>query len=235
MVDLLRGPRLPGHAGQCRAALAPGRPPVRRTGAARALIARGFGWLIDVRPPLTTPIVGGRPTATVIDLEQPELAINCPAGYGMIPLRIARRNASSAYKPPTATKSEILIGRGPHADPKPAGHVPPPKVPMNLRTEHPRPPAPFTLLFGLQPPTAWPLRWSARLARKQRPHRRPGGPRPTVNVYQFDLVYEPLHPPILIGPRPFRLLLSPATIARKRFHPGHGVGDSSLPLDGALS
>ncbi len=73
----------------------------------QALIARGFGWHIQVGA-LTTPIVGGG-AGTVLDLERPELAINCPAGYAMIPLRI-NVECQIGLQTVDAQENEIFIG-----------------------------------------------------------------------------------------------------------------------------
>lgn len=52
----------------------------------QALVARGFGWHIDVGT-FSTPITGGG-NGTILDQDQPELVVEAPAGWTMIPLRI---------------------------------------------------------------------------------------------------------------------------------------------------
>ncbi len=51
-----------------------------------ALIARGYGWHVDVGS-FTTPIVGGG-NGTTITADEPELIIDIPAGKTLVPLRI---------------------------------------------------------------------------------------------------------------------------------------------------
>lgn len=51
-----------------------------------ALAARGYGWHIDVGS-LSTPITGGG-NGTILDADQPELAIDVPSGTCMVPIRI---------------------------------------------------------------------------------------------------------------------------------------------------
>ncbi len=53
----------------------------------QAMIARGFGWVVQVGD-LTTPIVGGG-ALTVLDADQPELVMDVPAGFTLRPIRIA--------------------------------------------------------------------------------------------------------------------------------------------------
>lgn len=51
----------------------------------QALVARGFGWHVDVGT-FSTPIVGGG-NGTVLDADQPEFVIDVPLGTTLIPLR----------------------------------------------------------------------------------------------------------------------------------------------------
>lgn len=53
----------------------------------QALIARGFGWHVDVGT-FSTPIVGGG-NGTVLDADQPEFVIDVPTGTTLIPVRFA--------------------------------------------------------------------------------------------------------------------------------------------------
>ena len=161
----------------------------------QAMIARGFGWLIDVGA-LTTPIVGGG-NGTVLDLEQPELAINVPSGYAMIPLRIAVE-CQLGLQTTDSHESEIIIGVD-RTQIQTAG-TSTAEVPMNLRTDLTTA-APFTAFSaytadGVSAPVVRELARKQGLTDVQ-------GTAATVNVYQFDLVYEPLHPPIAIGPAHF--------------------------------
>lgn len=161
----------------------------------QALVARGFGWNIQVGA-LTTPITGGG-AGTVLDLEQPELAINCPSGYAMIPLRIGIQ-CQIGLQTTDAHENEIIIGMD-RTQIQTAG-TSTTEVPGNMRTDLTTA-APFTCFSaytadGVATPVI------VELARKQAVTD-VQGVAATLNVYQFDLVYEPWTPPILIGPGHF--------------------------------
>lgn len=72
----------------------------------QALVARGYGWHVDVGA-FSTPITGGG-NGTVFDQDQPEFAISVPSGYTLIPLRM-----HIAAKPPLlaadSEETEILL------------------------------------------------------------------------------------------------------------------------------
>jgi hypothetical protein len=161
----------------------------------QALIARGFGWLIDVGA-LTTPITGGG-NGTVLDLEQPELAINVPAGIAMIPLRI-NVETQIGLQTTDAHENEIVIGVD-RTQVQTAG-TSTAEVPMNMRTDLVSSP-PFTAFSaytadGIATPVV------RELARKQAVTDLQGVAA-TLNVYQFDLLYEPINPPMVVGPAHF--------------------------------
>lgn len=157
----------------------------------QSMIARGYGWLIQVGA-LTTPIVGGG-NGTVLDLEQPELAINCPSGYAMIPLRIAVQ-CQVGLQTTDAHESEIVIGLD-RTQVQVAG-TSTAESPTNMRTDITTN-CPFTSYSAYTADgNATPI--ITELARKQAVTdvQTAVG----VNVYQLDLVYEPANPPMLIGP-----------------------------------
>lgn len=52
----------------------------------QALVARGYGWMAAVGS-FSTPIVGGG-NGDVLDADQPELVVDVPTGYAMLPLRL---------------------------------------------------------------------------------------------------------------------------------------------------
>lgn len=52
----------------------------------QAMIARGFGWHVDVGA-FSSPITGGG-AGTVLDQDQPELAIGIPSGWTFVPVRL---------------------------------------------------------------------------------------------------------------------------------------------------
>jgi hypothetical protein len=156
----------------------------------QGLIARGFGWVVDVGT-LTTPVVGGG-NGTVLDLEQPELAVNVPSGYAMVPLRISVQ-CQMGLQTTDSHESEIWVGFD-RTQVQTAG-TSTAETPLNLRTDLSG--APFTAYSaytadGVAAPAI------NTLARKQvlTDVQSAVG----VNPYVFDLVYEPANPPILIGP-----------------------------------
>ena len=157
----------------------------------QGLIARGFGWLVDVGA-LTTPIVGGG-NGTVLDLEQPELAINVPSGYAMIPLRI-HVQTQIGLQTTDAHENEIVIGVD-RTQVQVAG-TSTAETPMNLRTDITSG-APFTAYsaYTADGNAAPVIRELARAQSVTDVQTAVG-----VNVYQFSLLYEPLHPPIIVGP-----------------------------------
>ena len=158
----------------------------------QALIARGFGWTVDVGT-LTTPIVGGG-NGTVLDLEQPELAINCPSGYCMVPLRIAVE-CQLGLQTTDSHESEIWIGFD-RTQVQTAG-TSTAETPGNLRSDITAT-APFTAYSaytadGVAAPVITTLARRQGLTDVQ-------GTAATVNVYVFDLEYQPLNPPMIVGP-----------------------------------
>ncbi len=52
----------------------------------QAMIARGYGWHTDVGA-FSTPIQGGG-AGTIFDQDQPEIGIEIPSGYTLVPLRV---------------------------------------------------------------------------------------------------------------------------------------------------
>ncbi len=158
----------------------------------QALIARGFGWNVQVGE-LTTPITGGG-AGTVLDLEQPELAINVPSGYAMIPLRI-HVETQVGLQTTDAHENEIVIGFD-RTQIQTAG-TSTAETPANMRSDITSG-APFTVFSAYTADgVAAPLITELDRAQAQVVVQ---GTAATLNLYQFDLLYEPLHPPIIIGP-----------------------------------
>jgi hypothetical protein len=157
----------------------------------QAMVARGYGWHIDVGT-LTTPITGGG-AGTVLDLEQPELAINCPSGYAMVPLRIAVQ-CQIGLQTTDAHENEIWIAYD-KTQVQTAG-TSTAETPVNMRTDLSS--APFTAYSaytadGVATPVLNTLARKQALTDVQ-------GTAATVNAYIFDLVYEPAAPPVIVGP-----------------------------------
>jgi hypothetical protein len=157
----------------------------------QAFIARGFGWGVDVGT-LTTPIVGGG-NGTVLDLEQPELAINVPSGYAMVPLRLSVQ-CQMGLQTTDSHESEIWMAFD-RTQVQTAG-TSTAETPYNLRSDLSG--APFTSYSaytadGVATPVLNTLARKQALTDVQ-------GTAATVNAYILDLVYEPANPPIIIGP-----------------------------------
>jgi hypothetical protein len=158
----------------------------------QALIARGYGWHVQVGA-LTTPIVGGG-DGTVLDLEQPELAMNVPSGYTCIPLRI-NVQVQMGLQTTDSHETEIIVGVD-RTQVQVAG-TSTTESPMNMRTDIVSA-APFTCFSAYTGDgNATPV--ITELARKQA-LTDVQGTAATVNAYIFDLLYEPLFPPIIVGP-----------------------------------
>ena len=158
----------------------------------QALVARGFGWAIDVGT-LTTPITGGG-AGTVLDLEQPELAINVPAGYTMVPLRIAIETQPGLIAA-DAEEDELWIGFD-RTQVQVAG-TSTPEVPINMRSDIVSG-SPLTVYSaytadGVATPVI------NTLARRQAQSDLQGIATSAAK-YILDLVYEPLNPPFIVGP-----------------------------------
>ncbi len=159
----------------------------------QALIARGFGWGQEVGT-LTTPVAGGGTGGTVLDLEQPQLVLNVPSGYAMVPLRISVET-QIGLQTTDSHESEIWIGFD--RTQVQANGTSTAGSPYNLRSDIVAT-APFTARHtytadGVATPVITTLARKQGLTDIQ-------GTAATVNVYQFDLIYEPSNPPIIIGP-----------------------------------
>lgn len=158
----------------------------------QAMIARGLGWHVQVGA-LTTPITGGG-NGTVLDLEQPELAINVPSGYVMVPLRI-NVECQIGLQTTDAHENEIIIGFD-RTQQQTAG-TSTIETPANMRSDLTSA-APFTCFSAYTADgIAAPL--ITELARKQATTD-VQGTAANVNVYQFDLLYEPKCPLFIVGP-----------------------------------
>ncbi len=72
----------------------------------QALVARGYGWHVDVGA-FSTPIVGGG-AGTVIDLDRPEFGLSVPTGYCLIPLRF-HAEAKPGVQTTDAHETEIVF------------------------------------------------------------------------------------------------------------------------------
>lgn len=159
----------------------------------QALIGRGFGWHADVGA-FSTPITGGG-NGTVIDIDQPEFVISCPAGYTVIPLRL-HVAALPGLQTTDSHESELLIAVDVAA--KNAGDgTATDEAPTNMRSDIGAA-CPLTVKSAFTADTTDPtlgveLLHVAKLTDVQ-------GTAATVNLYDLVGLYEPKHPPLFVGP-----------------------------------
>lgn len=157
----------------------------------QALIARGFGWHVTVGA-LSTPIVGGG-NGTVLDAEQPEMAIAVPTGYACIPLRIAVE-VELGIQTTDSHMTEVLIAADRSAIPTAGTSTL--ESPKNMRSDL-NSACPLTVYSaftadGITPTLDYELDRAQALTDAQ-------GTAATLNVYQLKTVYEPINPPIFTG------------------------------------
>ncbi len=157
----------------------------------QALIARGFGWNVTVGS-VSTPIVGGG-NGTVIDPEQPELAIFVPSGQCLIPLRIAVE-VELGIQTTDSHRTEILIGTD--RTQLPTAGTSTLEVPINLRTDITTS-CPLTARSAYTVDGITPVLDELDRAQALTDVQ---GTAATVNVYQLKTVYEPKFPPFICGP-----------------------------------
>lgn len=158
-----------------------------------ALISRGYGWNVTVGT-LSTGITGGG-AGTTIALAKPEFGLSVPTGYCLIPLDF-RIQARIGLQTTDSHTSEILIAVDRAAAWAGDGTVTS-ETPLNLRTNTTGT-CPLTCFSAATANITSPT-LSFELARKEA-LTDVQGTAATVNVYQFDLLYEPKNPPLIIGP-----------------------------------
>lgn len=160
----------------------------------QALVARGFGYHLDVGS-FSTPLTGGG-AGTVIDLDQPEFGISVASGYTLIPLR-----ADVAVLPGLQTtdshETEILLAADRSAAWAGDGTVTAATA-ANMRsnaTGNPTGVSIFTAATAdiTDPVLGMELAHRAKLTDVQ-------GTAATVNLMDLHLLYEPRVPPLLVGP-----------------------------------
>lgn len=159
----------------------------------QALIARGYGWNVTVGS-LSTGITGGG-AGTVLDLDRPEFGISVPSGYCMVPIRVSIQ-ARIGLQTTDSHVSEILLAVDRTAAWAGDGTVVT-ETPLGLRTNVSSG-CPLSAFSAATADITDPV-LSFELARKEA-LTDVQGTAATVNVYQFDLLYEPEQPPFIIGP-----------------------------------
>lgn len=158
-----------------------------------ALIARGYGWHVDVGA-FSTPIQGGG-AGTVFDQDQPEFGISVPSGYTLIPLRI-----DVAVQVPISAadsdENEILLAVDRAAAWAGDGTVTA-ETPINMRTNVTSgcPASCFSAATGniTNPTLGYELAHAVKIVDYV-------GTPANAMMNELKLLYEPLNPPFIIGP-----------------------------------
>ena len=160
----------------------------------QAMIARGYGGQVTVGA-ISTGITGGG-AGTVIDIEQPELLISVASGTTLVPLRL-HAEVNIGLQTTDSHVNEILFGvdRGVAWDG--TGTFTSETV-FNLRSDMAgltgvTAASAFTADPTIIPVVTWDLARKEALTDVQ-------GIAATVLVTVFDLVYEPINPPFIVGP-----------------------------------
>lgn len=159
----------------------------------QALIARGYGWHVDVGS-FTTPITGGG-AGTAFDQDQPEFGLSVASGYTIIPVRF-HVAAMPGIQTTDSHESEILIAVDRVAAYAGDGTVTT-ETPINMRTSAAGscPASCFSAATGniTNPTLGMELMHVNKLTDVQ-------GTAATVNLYDLVALYEPQNPPFLVGP-----------------------------------
>lgn len=158
-------------------------------------MARGLAWNVTVGS-LSTGITGGG-NGTVLDADQPECILSVPSGTCLIPLRF-HVQARIGLQTTDSHVSEILIAVNSSVAWDGTGTTFTSETPLNLRTNVTSG-CPITAASAFDGNITSPAASTFDLARKEA-LTDVQGTAATVNVYQFDLLYEPENPPFLIGP-----------------------------------
>lgn len=160
----------------------------------QALVARGFGYHVDVGS-FSTPLTGGG-AGTVIDLDQPEFGISVAAGYTLIPLRFDI-NTRPGLQTTDSHESEILVAVDRAAAWAGDGTVTT-ETAVNMRSNATGNPSGVSIFSAAtaditDPVLGYELAHRSSMTDVQ-------GTAATVNLMSLDLLYEPLVPPFLVGP-----------------------------------
>lgn len=161
----------------------------------QAMIARGLGWHVDVGA-FSTPLTGGG-AGTTIDQDQPEFGLSVASGYTLIPLRF-HIAVLPGLQTTDSHETEILIAVDRAAAYAGDGTVTT-ETPVNLRTNLGTTAASGLTCFSAatanitNPTLGMELAHAAKFTDVQ-------GTAATVNLMDLVLLYEPEHPPLIVGP-----------------------------------
>jgi len=160
----------------------------------QALVARGYGCFMTVGA-FSTPITGGG-AGTIIDLDQPEGIISVPLGTTLCPLRLAI-DAQMPLTTADSDEQELLIAVDRTARWAGDGTFTAESV-FNMRTDLTGTIAPVTGASAFSADTTDPV-LDVELARKVMVADLQGV---AANMLKSELflVYEPLVPPLIVGP-----------------------------------
>jgi hypothetical protein len=160
----------------------------------QALVARGYGWHVDVGA-FSTPVTGGG-NGTVLDLDQPEFAISVPSGYTLIPIR-AHVAVLPGLQTTDSHETEILLAADVAAAFALGSGAGTAETPVNMRSNVTAafPGTAYSALTGdiTAPTLGLELGHAAKFTDVQ-------GTAATVNLMDLTLLYEPTNPPFLVGP-----------------------------------
>jgi hypothetical protein len=160
----------------------------------QALIARGFGYHVDVGA-FSTPIVGGG-NGTVLDQDQPEFGISVASGYTLIPVRFDI-TVLPGLQTTDSHETEALIAVDRAAAWAGDGTVTT-ETAANMRSNATGNPSGVTIFSAAtanitNPTLGYELARVVKLTDVQ-------GTAATVNLNELKLNYEPKNPPFLVGP-----------------------------------
>ena len=160
----------------------------------QAMIARGKGFHLDVGS-FSSPLTGGG-AGTVIDLDQPEFGISVASGYAIVPIRVDIE-VLPGLQTTDSHETEILLAVDKSAAWAGDGTVTSGTA-VNMRGGSAANPSGVTIFTAAtaditDPVLGWELAHRAMFTDVQ-------GIAATVNLMRLNLLYEPLNPPILIGP-----------------------------------
>jgi hypothetical protein len=160
----------------------------------QAMIARGFGYHVDVGA-FSTPIQGGG-AGTILDLDQPEFGISVATGYTIVPIRvdIAVQVPISAAD---SDENEILLAVDRAAAWAGDGTVTT-ETAVNMRTNATGNPSGVTIFSAATADITDPV-LGHELAHRVKIVDYVGTPANAL-MSDLQLLYEPLNPPFLVGP-----------------------------------
>ncbi len=158
----------------------------------QAFIACGFGWHVDTLATFVTPITGGG-NGTTLDFEQPEMGISVPAGFTLVPLRVAlTANAGVQTTDGHVTEAALILDRTAAY----AGGTVVSRTPINLRTNKTTG-CPATCFSAATADITGPVLSAALMTATKRTN---FGTNVGCGVDGVELVYDPTTPPFLVGP-----------------------------------